>query len=333
MMLSLAQDSQGVIPSARFAERMARWFFAGAMCSLVFVFWSQYLEIAAGWSAKELRVLPRMSIFIVAALIAIVIQGGRPRPTFLWIAALIGISLQIVLIPWINITHSVVISMESAETLQLKEGGVVILQKGSRELFGVGVFLDWLRFELSLMSAICAGLWLGNGLKTSGELIALLFCAIVGDVWLNYFHIPETVDSYHVLKLLRLPWPAQTGQLSLNPAWTDIVFFAAMIASVHRLRLHLFSVVMGAVAGYCGASFLALEPIPAWPTLSMGMCVCGVLIASLIEMKIPLKEIRRALFLAGLLGLFLVGMYWVQQRQTPPQLTPPENWSRRKYMT
>src|SRR5207247_274501 len=90
-------------------------------------------------------------------------------------------------------------------------------------------------------------------------------------------HVPESVDPTHPISLLRMPWPPRFSYLGLSPAFTDVLVLGAIIEAARTLRFHLLSLLLGALAGYCAASFLALEPWPAWPALSMALFSCGVL--------------------------------------------------------
>jgi hypothetical protein len=201
-----------------------------------------------------------------------------------------------------------------------------------------GPVLQLLRFQASLFAAVLLGTWLGRRVETSGELVVLLFCAIAGDVWLNTFRVPESVDPTHPLRLLRLPWPPAVGQLGLSPAFTDLLFLSATLEAGRALRLPTLSVVLGAVSGYCAGSFLGLEPWPAWqtwpgwPALSMALFTSGVLLGCWPELKCKARDAGRALLLGALLLAALLAVASVQ-RMLSPAPEPPSSPARYRHVT
>jgi len=328
---------------ARAAEAAARWVFAAALCALIYALWAPHLELAATWTEKFVRVLPRMSVFAAAALAALIVQGGRPGSKLLLIGGGMLLLVQILLLPLADLTQPLPnpspggiarMRTEAADPLRpYAETLQSAYSSGARDLLLAGAFMDLFRFELSVLSAVLLGTWLGNGLKTGGHFLTLLLCAISGDVWLSYFRVPETAGTQNVLSLLRVPWPPALGLMGLSPAWTDLLFLSAIVAAARRLGFHMLSVVLGAVAGYCGASFLALGPWPAWPALSMSMCASGILMGSWPDLKCSWRESAKAVVIAGALFIVLMGSALVQKRMSPPPEIRDENLGRYRNVT
>ncbi|HYF49634.1 MAG TPA: hypothetical protein VEJ63_09525 [Planctomycetota bacterium] len=324
------QDSERLPETpARPAENAARWAFVLALGVVVYAVWAPNLELAATWTEKLVRVLPRMSVFVLAALSALILSGGRPSTRALLLSgAALGLA-QLGLLPFAEITQPLPRSAPDAVGF-----GVELSPNPSgRDLLLTGAFMDVLRFELSVLSAVLLGMWLGRGLASGGHFLALLLCGIAGDVWLSSFRVPELAGNGHVLSLLRVPWPPALGNLGLSPAWTDLLILSAVITAAGAMRFHMLSVVTGAVAGYCGASFLGLGPWPAWPALSMVMCASGILIGTWPDLKCSARESAKAVAIAGVLFAILIGVTLIQSRMNPPPEMKEENYARFRNVT
>src|SRR4051812_11116013 len=85
---------------AGWSDLTGRLVVCSAMILLLFALWSPRLEYAAGWTQKELRILPRMSVFVVSALMALIIRGARPGSRFLLGAGALAIGLCICWLPF-----------------------------------------------------------------------------------------------------------------------------------------------------------------------------------------------------------------------------------------
>jgi hypothetical protein len=300
-------------PSASAAECAGRLVVAVALAALLYAAWTPWLTSVGGWSAKELRILPRMSVFALTALIALVVQGARaPRPALL-LGGLLAAGGAAALLPSVEL-WSFVPSEDAGDTPHGGAGRGVML-------FAAPV-LQWFAFELSLLGAVLLGSWLGRGVKDCAGLVALLCCAIAGDVWLTTFHVPESVPPTHLLRLLRLPWPA--GEDGMPPAFTDLLFLCATLEAGRNLGFHLFSVVLGAASGYCAGSFLSLDPWPAWPSACMLLFTTGVLVSCWPQLRCGLVDTGRALLIASVLLATLLALASLHRKLHPRPAPPAE---------
>jgi|GEM_PF-3642531 len=271
---------------ARGTELFARLIFCACMAALLFAVWSAYLPTAVQWTEKLLRVLPRFSIFAVSALLMSVLVGARSRSGLLLCGGVLAFGGSFML-QFFGVENSFQIAR-----LMLLDGAV----------------FDLLRFELALLAPILLGIWLGRGIREPRHFIALLLCAAVGDLWMSSFQIADAADPLHPLRLLRLPWPPQSGDLALAPAFTDLLIVAAVLESARVQRFHSASVVAGALAGYAAASFLALGPWPSWTALTMIMSASGILIACWPDLRCNASEAGRAILLSAILLSALAGL-------------------------
>ncbi|HYG77847.1 MAG TPA: hypothetical protein VEK08_22770 [Planctomycetota bacterium] len=311
---------------ARSADFIGRLIIAMSVVALLFAFWEPRLGQAAEWTAKELRILPRLSVFVVAGLFTLILQGARPARIVLLLLGAASLLTSFLLLPSVESS-----GFSQTELLNpVRPSGSV--SPAGYTMMAAGHFLALLRLELAVTSALLLGMWLGRDIKNGSQMLSLLLCAIVGDVWLSLEHVTENAPASHALSLLRLPWPPPTGHLGLSPAWTDLLFLGATLEAASRLKLHTLSVVLGAVSGYCAAGFLALEPWPAWPFLTMMMFSSGVMVASWPDMEFKFDEVLRGFILATALLMFLIGLTAIQRRLSP-QPEPQIDLSRLKNVT
>ncbi|MCY3023528.1 MAG: hypothetical protein NTW87_31495 [Planctomycetota bacterium] len=315
------------LPPARAPEFVGRLVICISLAALLYALWSPRLEAAAAWTDKELRVLPRMSVFVLGALVALILQGARPSGRALLGLGLLAAASALGLLPWAELWGMPAAAPDgelAADSARCASDGGV---GAGRLMLLAGPCLQWLRFEVSFFSALLLGTWLGRGIRSSSQLVMLLLCAVAGDVWLSTFHVPESAAATNPLRLLRLPWPPVVGHLGLSPAFTDLLILSATVEAGRNLQFHMLSVVLGAVAGYSAASFLALEPWPAWPALSMLMLTSGVLVACWPDLKCSARDMGRAL-LAGAVVLAALLAIASLHRALHPVPEPPANPAR-----
>ncbi|MGD0091089.1 MAG: hypothetical protein ABSE73_14320 [Planctomycetota bacterium] len=304
------------------AELAGRLVIAGCLAALLYALWFPGLEGAAAWTAKELRVLPRLSVFALGALTALLVQGARPGRRFLLGGGLLAAAASVW---WLQWAESGALPVGRPNDAASTLGSLEAAGSGAAHalMLSAGPVVQLLRFEAALLSAVLLGTWLGRGIQSSPQLVAMLFCAIAGDVWLNTFHVAETAGPDHPLRLLRLPWPPALGHLSLSPAFSDLLFLSATLEAAGRLRFHTLAVVLGAAAGYCAGSFLGLVPRPSLPALSMAMLSSGVLVGCWPDLKCSAREAGRAVLLAAVLMAALLAIAALQRMLTPaPQPQP-----------
>lgn len=343
-------DSPGV-HRPPWSEQAGRIVSSAALITLVFTAWATHLNAVAEWNARELRVLPALSIFILCALVALFVQrGGLSKHVLLagglassmlllgiqhihsrnatWMDAASGIES-----PAIADTDSSTLSEQHIQN----ESPVKVKQQPAENPIRVSarsanICTEWLRFELAVFAAILLGSWLGRGLENSGHFVAFVLCATVGNIWLNTpqvvtsnfpLAVPEAAGAGHPLSLLRIPWPPHIGQIGLSPLLTEILCFSAVLEAAHNMRFHIASILFGTFAGYCGGSFFALDP-PTWPALPALLCGLGTLVASWPDLKIKATDAVRALLVGVTLMAALLGLTLLRRRISPPPEPPPE---------
>jgi len=311
----LAQPVESPSPPA-FGETLGRLLLALGLIAFAFCFWLAYVEEAGEWSSHLLRVVPRLSIFVLSALVALILIGARERT-----GVLFGLGATLV----------------CGATLLLGFDFVVPMPRG----FAPGessVLLHWLGYadELRVLAeplllflvllgqvlgAVLLGLVLGRQIDTGDALVALILTASAGDMWLNTFRVPDA-PGMPALQVLRICWPPAAGEVSAGPLLSDLVVLAAALECAGRLRLHGLALAGGAVSGFLAASFLALEPWPGLGGMSLLVWGCGMLIACWPDLQATPRGLRRALLLGGLLLSLLLGMALLQ-RSVSPRLERP----------
>jgi hypothetical protein len=286
-------------PQQRKLELFCRVAIAGSICAILYAVWAPHMRDAAMWNKHELRVLPRMCVFVLAALMAMIIQGAKPRVAFLLgSTALLG-----VLSVWL--------------LFESDAGGLLYGKALSPAMVLVAPQVQLLGFMSLLLCAIFLGTALGRQLTTSLHFVTFILCAAAGDIWLNNRQVVDSVDSSNVLRLLRLPWPVQAGKLAVSPAFTDILTLAAIIEAGRNMKLHVLSVVLGAVAGYCAGSFLAVSALN-WIALSMVMFSSGVLIGCWPDLRCTYLDIAKAVTISVLLFAILIGISKLHAKLNTP---------------
>lgn len=314
---------------ARAADWLGRLIIAGSLAALLFALWSPRLESANTWNDKEIRVLPRLSVYVLGALCALFLQGARPSRRMLFtLGTLAGIG-AICMLPAYTSADQISPAARLAYGFTAPEGAHPAAPEAySAQMRLAGPVVTLLRFELSLFAALLLGMWLGRDIRTGAHFLALLLCAVIGDAWfLSRCRAAESVDATHVLSLLRLPWPPPLAFFGPVPAFTDILILSAALEGARTLKFHTLSVVLGAVAGYAAASFLALDPWPAWTWLSMILVSIGMLAGCWPDLNCDSTELGKVLLVSALLMLVLVllTMLHIKLHPTPE---PPVDISR-----
>lgn len=305
-MIALAEDATD---DAEFSpqpptstEQLARLAAAMGLLLLLTAVWSPLIDTAAQSSAKEVRILPRLSIFLGALITAMLLAGARWRarqtiPAMVLFAA---------------VTFELKARMLAAGGLPSSTVNAVLLTSQT-------------------LAILFAGLSLGTLIQNSGALLQFLACAIAGDIWLNSLLVAETTTNDGLFALLRLSWPPAQGFLALAPGFGEVLVCGALAGCARRLNLPLISIVLGAFAGYCAASFLALPPWPAWPTLSVLLITSGTLIGCWPDLELSLHDLRRALLLGGSLMLMLAGFSAIRHELAAPPKPQPELFRYRSF--
>lgn len=304
-MIALAEDTTDdaeYSPTSTSAEQIARLAAAFGLLLLLTAVWSPLLDLAAISSAKEVRILPRLSIFFGALLAALLLAGARWR------------------------------ARETVPAMLLFACAAFALKTRIAAASGVpSSALNSVLVASQTLAILFAGLSLGGLMQTSGALLQFLACAIAGDIWLNSLSVPDNAGSKGSFALLRLSWPPVQGFLALAPGFGEVLVCGALAGCARSLGLPLISIVLGAFAGYCAASFLALPPWPAWPTLSVLLITSGTLIGCWPDLDLNLHDLRRALLLGGSLMLVLAGFSAIRHEFSAPPKSQPELFRYRSF--
>lgn len=306
------------------------------MIALFFALWLLYLPAVSGSSARALRVIPRVSVFALGTLLALLFQGGAKRsgeassretpPPFssavLFSGALLAATFALLLLDHagtfeiLKVAPAALAEAREAarRTGQWSESANNLWFHARQSMFAAGPAVLLLRFGSALLAAVFLGLWTGRGARYNWQFMALIFCAAVSDAWLNAFHVTEN----SALIFLRLPFFPTLAGFVASPAWTDIFFASAVLESARRLQLHPASLALGAVAGYCSAAFLALEPAPGISVLSMALMGSGVMAGAWPDLKLTSTAVGKAFLTLALLILTLSGFTTLQRKLNPP---------------
>lgn len=302
-MIALAEDTTDEAefsPPPAAAEQIARVAAALGLILLLTAVWAPLLDLAAISSAKEVRILPKLSMFFGALLAALLLAGARWR------------------------------ARETIPAMLLFACAAFALKARISAAGGVPSALNSVLVASQTLAILFAGLSLGGLMQTSGALLQFLACAIAGDIWLNSLSIPDSTGATG-FALLRLSWPPVQGFLALAPGFGEVLLCGALAGCARRLGLPLISIVLGAFAGYCAASFLALPPWPAWPTLSVLLITSGTLIGCWPDLDLNLHDLRRALLLGGSLMLVLAAFSAIRHEFAAPPKPQPELFRYRSF--
>ena len=294
----------------RFAELSGRIIIAIAFIALLYVLWIPFLNMASSSSAKELRVLPSVSVFIAAVLVALIIQGARPDRNLLLDTGLLALLCYGVLSRLPNASGPGAMQTDSGCFAPTSRSPVLPKPRPQDPGVPANLILQWIEIETAILSAIALGTWLGRGIGDAKCFVTVLACAAAGGLWLGIFHVPESCQA---LRWLRTPWPS-SDSLRLSPAWTDLLFSSALIEAARHLHYPVHSAATGAVCGYIAASFLNLEPWPAWSGLSLLMAGSGIYLGCMPALKYNLRDIGRAIFIAAVLLGILMGISTLERR-------------------
>lgn len=286
-------DSVPAKPAPPAMECIARLAAASGLPLLLSATWAPILENVANAAAKEVRILPRLSVFLCGLFVAMLLAGARFSSRQCCAAAIV---------------------------LGL---GAIQLQAGGDSLSTASLLLT-----TQLLALVFVGLALGGLLKSSGELLTLLACAVSGDIWLNALTVAEPGTPF---ALLRLALPTSAGHLVYAPGCGEILTCGILAGCARRLGLPLMSITLGAFAGYCAASFLGAPAWPAWTTLSVLLVTTGTLIACWPELDLGLNDLRRALLIGGLLMLTLALFSALRHQIAAPPRPDPEPFRYRSF--
>lgn len=305
-MIALAEDpsddSEVVLNRPAFSERFARLAAGFGILLLLTTVWAPLIDTVAISSAKEVRILPRLSMFLAALLAALLLAGSRWRT-------------------WQTVSAA---ALFAAATFALKAR---ILETGGAP----AVVLTSVLLATQTLAIVFAGLTLGGWIRSGGGLLQFLACAIAGDIWLNALNVADGSARETSFALMRLHWPPTQGFLAAAPGFSEVLVCGALAGCARRLSLPQISIVLGAFAGYCAASFLALPPWPAWSTLSVLLITTGTLIGCWPDLELNLRDLCLSLLFGGVLMLTLAGFSAVRYSLAPPPKPQPELFRYRSF--
>ncbi|HLX62194.1 MAG TPA: hypothetical protein VKX17_13010 [Planctomycetota bacterium] len=310
--------------AGEFAGRVA---LSAGLIALVFAVWMVNLQAAAGWTGLYARMAPRLSVFGMGLFTALAIQGCRVKARTLLVCAGLALAGMFALQGWANLFEVV---KPSAETLAMSGGkprdwasaGGNVYLHARPDMLGPGPALLLMRLECALFAAVFLGTWIGQGAWRAWHFVTLLMFAGVFDAWLNWQHIPESVDAASPLAVLRMPFVPALGRMTLAPAFTDIMFISAAFEASRVFRMHVFWLALGALTGYCSGGFFGPAPF-----LSMPLVAIGMIVAAWPDMKLDENSVGKAFLALALMILMLAGVRLLRIELNAPReqnAAPPE---------
>ncbi|MEI6236154.1 MAG: hypothetical protein WCT04_24125 [Planctomycetota bacterium] len=304
------------------AEYLGRVLLCVALVAVFFAVWMVQLPGVADWSGRAQRVFPRQTVFALSLFVILTIQGCRASNRTLFISGiLVALGLM-----WtqmfagqfeiLKLDTDMISQVSSKTHTWVRADGRVFFHARS-DLASVGTALLLLRFECALFTAVLFGTWLGRGAWNAWHFVALLLFGAVTDVWINWFHIADGLNPSALTPALRLPFFPALGGIAGGPGIMDIIFVSAAFESARHFRMHMLSLVLGALAGYCSGSLLGLEPIPGWTYLSMALTAFGILAAAWPDLKLDSNSVGKLFLAVSLLILLLASLVTIQHLLNP----------------
>jgi hypothetical protein len=313
--MPLSTQGTRTLRQPRPLEQFARLAAAAGLMLVFVALWMPFIQGIALSEAKELRILPRLSIFGALLLQAsILVRAGLSRT-------------QIVLLTLGAAAISLALLGTASTAGPSGFGGL----SGTVGPGGPGGAVEALRLSSESLMIVALGLLLGAWVESAGILLSCMACAIVGGIWCGAFQVVENSAADSAFQFFRLAWPARYGTLAPAPGLPEALLVAVVAGASVRLRLPLFSVAMGAFAGFCSASFLNVGPWSQWPGLSAILVSSGILIACWPDMELRMSDLARALFFGGTLMAILVLSEGVRAHLQPPVESPAESARFRSY--
>lgn len=254
--------------------------------------------------SPELWVLPRLGAFALAALVAAVIQGARPRGPVLLTGACLSLLLAWLLLPSIPIG--------------LGERGTTAVE-AARGTSASG--WELCRLQSVMFAAVLLGTWFARNLERPSHLLAVVLCAAAGDAWYSVMHVVDSVPTGHPLRLMQFPWPPAIGSIIAAPSFADVLFLSLYLETARRLGFSVSAVFAGAAGGYILASFLSLAT---WHVmLSLPLMGLGVLVGAWPAFKCSAREVLKAFALALVLFSILLALTILRANLHPaPPMEP-----------
>ncbi len=314
--------SASVPVPANFAQLAATVILALALSMLLFALWDGRVPAVAQWTAREWRVLPCVSIYLVTAVMALCIQSAIPNERLVLYAGLLALSTSVALLSLRPEPAPRTPTFErrsiKGEPAPPEKAEVAEKVRGIRA--APTTVFNFIGFAAALFSAVLLGTWLGRGMRQPLHFLMLVLCAVSGNAWMatvGLGHDPAaSYASSGVLSLLSIPWPSG-APANFCPTVLELLVLCTVLEGARVLKLHRFSMFLGAGAGYCGGAFLALDPWPAWPVPGVLMCASGILIASWPDLRITRRDVLKSILASLSLLVVLLALTVLRQRLVP----------------
>lgn len=272
-------------PEGAWAEQAGRWALAVALTAIFLVLNSLFVtgHLRPGWAALS-------GLFVLAegAVVALLIQGGRPKESWLLAVGLLATLVGL-----------------------LMNGSVLVRVAGSG---GIVSMLS------ALLAAVSLGTWASRWLRTPAEWLTVILCAAVGDAWFTVLNVTQGISDGHPLAWMRMD--SLTGPANrMAPVFMDLFFVALYLETGKRFGLRVTLLTFGALAGYAGAEVISLTTWQAMPALPLvGL---GVLAGAWSELHCPPRDVLRGLVISLVLFVLLLGLVFVRRMLHPaPQRSP-----------
>lgn len=279
---------------------MGRVVLALAFIALVYGLLAPHWPPGEGAAGPELAILPRLTAFLLTALVAGLVQGARASAKILAAGAVLASAAAWCLLPGAS-------DRSGAWPMAVEDLGLL---------------------QASILAAVFWGTLFARGLSKPSHLLMVVLCASAGDAWLNMLHVPDTVADGHPLKLLRLAWPPALARGAYAPSFPDLLFFALYLEAGRKFRFHAPSILFGAVAGYAVATLLSLATLRVM--LALPLVSLGVLMGAWPEFRCTGREVIAAFAAAVFVFAGLMALHALRSalHPMPPPRPEPQHMKR-----
>ncbi len=297
-------------PPAALPEFTGRWVLAMALAVLAYGICSPYMAESLSGPRPQSWALPRLVIFLLAALVASIVQGARPPSRRLWILAVPSLTMALALLPYVD---------PGWASWAVQAGPFQSSIQSTSTLWSPVIELAWVISALT--ASVALGTLIARTLDKPAHLLAVVLCAAAGEAWFSVSNAGQLVTPGHPVRILQLPFPPHLANAISSPSFLDLMFLSLYLEATRRFRFSTPSVLFGAVGGYMAASLLA---VTSWRiTLALPMTGLGVLMGAWPDFRCSVREVVKAFGAALLLFALLLGLSSLYKKlQPPPQNSP-----------